>query len=305
MWTNRAAPIAALAALLAGCDATPFRSADVDLHPGAPREAPPSAPAKPGTLRFSVAAIESPRGTFSAYSRLFGRLGNRLGMQVEFVQRRTYREVNDLLASGKIDAALVCTGGYLDLLSRAPGTVEVLAVPLVGGANTFQSLIIVPAGGPAQRVQDLEGRRFAFTDELSFTGRAYVERYLRDIGRDPARFFGAITYTHSHDRSITAVARGLVDGAAVHSHVFEHVVAGDPYLGARIRVILRSPPFGMMPIVASTRLPPEERARLRQVLLDLAHDPEAAAALALLRFDGFAQAPPGLFDSAAAVLAPR
>jgi phosphonate transport system substrate-binding protein len=305
MSPRRTALLAALAGLLAGCDATPFRAVEVDLAPAARGEPPPSARAKARTLRFSVAAIESPRDTYSAYSRLFERLGNRLGMQIEFVQRRTYREVNDLLASGKLDAALVCTGGYLDLLTRVPGSVEVLAVPRVGGASTFESLVIVPAGGPATRVQDLEGKRFAFTDELSLTGRAYVERYLRDLGREPTGYFGAITYTHSHDRSITAVARGLVDGAAVHSHVFEHAAADDPQLGKRIRVIHRSPPFGMMPVVASTRLRPEERERLRRVLLDLSHDPEGAAALEKLRFDGFAEAVPGLFDSAAAVLAPR
>ena len=293
---------AALAALLVGCDATPFRAVDVDLSPTARSEAPPSARENPRTLRFSVAAIESPRDTYSAYSRLFERLGNRLGMQIEFVQRRTYREVNDLLAAGKLDAALVCTGGYLDLLSRTPGAVEVLAVPVVGGGSTFESLVIVPAGGPATRVQDLEGKRFAFTDELSFTGRAYVERYLQDLGREPSGFFGAITYTHSHDRSITAVARGLVDGAAVHSHVFDHVFADDPTIGKRIRVIHRSQPFGMMPVVASTRLRSEERDRLRRVLLDLSRDPEGAAALAVLRFDGFAEAAPGLFESAARVV---
>jgi phosphonate transport system substrate-binding protein len=226
-------------------------------------------------------------------------------MEVEFVQRRTYREVNDLLASGRLDAALVCTGGYLDLLARAPGAVELLAVPVVGGESTYESLVIVPAGGPARRVADLEGKRFAFTDELSFSGRAYVVRHLRDLGRDPTRFFGGVTYTQSHDRSITAVARGLVDGAAVHSHVFAHLLARDPQLASRIRVIHRSPPFGMMPVVVSTRLPPEERSRLRRVLLDLSRDPDGAAALETLHIDGFAEAAPGLFDTAAEVLAPR
>lgn len=298
------AVLAGLVVLLADCDSTPFPTVNVELTPATRAEAPPVA-APVHTLRFSVAAIESPRDTYSAYSRLFGRLGNRLGKQVEFVQRRTYREVNDLLASGRLDAALVCTGGYLDLLSRAPGAVELLAVPIVGGASTYESLVIVPAGGPARRVLDLEGKRFAYTDELSFSGRAYVVRHLRDLGRDPARFFGGITYTQSHDRSVNAVARGLVDGAAVHSHVFAHLVARDPKLAERIRVVHRSPPFGMMPVVVSTRLPPEERARLRRVLLDLSRDPDGAAALETLHIDGFTEAPAGLFDSAAEVLAAR
>lgn len=295
--------MAALAALVAACDATPFRVADIDVAPGAQaRAAPEAAPSAP-TFRFSVAAVESPRDTFAAYSTLFERLGNRLGVRIEFVQRRTYREVNDLLASGRLDAALVCTGGYLDLQDRAPAAVEVLVVPVADGVSTYESLVVVPAASRAETVSDLAGKRFAFTDELSFTGRAYLVQHLRVLGHDPAHFFSSVTYTQSHDRSVSATARGIVDGASVHSLVYAHMLAREPALAKRVRVLHRSPSFGMMPIVASTRLSPEERARLRRVLLDLARDPEAAAALATLGLEGFAEAAPGLFDSAAAVVA--
>jgi phosphonate transport system substrate-binding protein len=296
--------VAALATAAVACDATPFRVADIDVAPAREARSPALASSPPPpVLRFSVAAVESPRDTYASYSSLFERLGNRLGMQIEFVQRRTYREVNDLLASGRLDAGLVCTGGYLDLRSRAPGAVEVLAVPVAGGASTYESLVIVPAASRAQAVADLEGKRFAFTDELSFSGRAYLLHHLRSLGRDPDHFFGSVTYTQSHDRSIAATARGVVDGAAVHSLVFAHLVERDPRLATRVRVLHRSPPFGMMPVVASTHLPAAERARLRRVLVDLSRDPEGAAALATLGLDGFAEAPPGLFESAAAVVA--
>jgi phosphonate transport system substrate-binding protein len=301
MRSGRAAPLAALAALAISCDASPFRAVDVDLAPRSEAGSGGSEAGKQRTLRFSVAAVESPRDTYSAYSQLFERLGNRLGLGIEFVQRRTYREVNDLLASGRLDAALVCTGGYLDLVRRSPGAVELIAVPVADGKSTYESVVIVPASSPALRVEDLEGRRFAFTDELSFSGRAYLVRHLRELGRDPDRFFASATYTRSHDRSIAAVARRLVDGAAVHSLVFAHMLERDPQLSRRVRVIHRSPPFGMMPIVASTRLPAAERDRLRRVLLDLARDPEGAAALEILRIDGFVSPEPGLFDSAALV----
>jgi phosphonate transport system substrate-binding protein len=279
------------------CDATPFRSADVDVAAEAEEGERGSTEVAP-TLRFSVAAVESPRDTYAAYSRLVERIGRRLGVEVELVQRRTYREVNDLLASGRLDVALVCTGGYLDLLKRTPSAVELLAVPRIDGASTYESLIIVPARSPARSVEDLEGKRFAFTDELSLSGRAYLVRYLQDRGTDPKRFFSSITYTRAHDRSIHATARGLVDGAAVHSIVYAQMMDQDPKLAGRIRVIQRSPPFGMMPVVVSSRLPAETRERLRRIFLDLASDPDGAAVLDALHMEGFGIAPPGLFDSA-------
>jgi phosphonate transport system substrate-binding protein len=290
-----------IVALLA-CDTNPYRTATVDTRKTAPDPAQASqAPHEP-VLRFSVAAIESPRSTFSSYTRLFDRMGQLLHSRVELEQRRTYREVNDLLIGGQLDAALLCTGGYLDLQRRSPGAVEVVAVPVVDGEESYRSVIVVAAGGEVRDVADLRGRRFAFTDEISFSGHLYALHVLRERGLDPERFFGAVTFTGAHDRSVQAVANGLVDGAAVHGGVLVQLEAADPSLQRRLRVIHRSPPLGAMPVVVSTRLPPEQRARLRTVILGLDRDPEGAATLKLLRFDRFASPSPGLYASAAQIL---
>jgi phosphonate transport system substrate-binding protein len=285
------------------CETRSFREVEVSLAPPVQPAHDVSGPGPARTLRFSVAAVESPRDTYAAYSRLFGRIGERLGMHVEFVQRRTYREVNDLLATGQLDAALVCTGGYLELRRRAPGAIEVLAVPVVAGSPTYQAVVIVPAASPARSLADLAGKRFAYTDELSFSGHAYVVRQLRDAGEDPRRFFGFTIFTQNHDRSIRAVASGLVDGAAVHGHVLRHLLGDDPELARRIRVLHRSSPFGAMPVVVSTALDPATRSRLREVLLAIAEDPDGAAALGVLGIDRF-DAPPStrLYDSAEHVM---
>lgn len=293
---------AALAAAAAGCPSAPYPEARVDLGPP-PAPAPRAEPA-PEVLRFSVVAMLSPQDTFEGYASLLERLGALLDVRVELVQRRTYGEVNDLLAAGKVDAALLCTGGYLELERRHPGSTEVLAVPTIGGDSTYHSYVIVPATSPARSVAELEGKRFAFTDELSLSGRLWMLDRLRRAGHDPATYFGSVQLTGSHDRSIEAVARGVVDGACVDSLVFEHLAARKPRLTAAIRVIERSPPFGIAPVVASTRLSPARRTRLRDALLTLAADPAASTALRTAGLDGFAPPAPHLYDGAAAVLGP-
>lgn len=299
--SRRALVLAAVGAL-AACDAPAFREAEVSLAPRAAPAAAPGAAGGPRPLRFSVAAVESPRDTYAAYARLFARVGAQLGTDVEFVQRRTYREVNELLLTGGLDAALVCTGGYLELKRAAPGRVEVVAVPVAHGTPTYEALVIVPMDDPARTLADLRGRRFAYTDDLSFSGHAYVVRMLRDAHEDPTRFFGSTLYTQNHDRSIRAVASGVVDGAAVHSLVYARLLQDDPALARQVRVLHRSAPFGGMPVVASPRLDRETRERLQAVLLRLAADPEAAAALATVGIERFAPAPAHLFDSAERVM---
>lgn len=315
--TRRAAVAAALAALapaLGGCPSTPYPEARIALDSApAPAPAPASASAPSSalapvpattTLRFSVAAMLSPQDTFSAYTELVERLGAALHARVELVQRRTYAEVNDLIAAGKVDAAMICTGGYLELQRRQPGAAELLAVPTIRGASTYRSYLIVPAGSRAQGLSDLEGKRFAFTDEISLSGRLWVVDELRRTRRDPAAFFGSVQLTGSHDRSIDAIARGVVDGACVDSVIFDRLVAQRPDLLGAVRIVARSQPFGAPPVVASTRLPPERRAELREALLALARDPAAARALRVAGFEGFVPAPPRLYDSAAAITEP-
>jgi phosphate/phosphite/phosphonate ABC transporter binding protein len=289
-----AALTAALLVTVAGCREVTYPEVDVDLTAAAAAPAAASATAR-ATLRVSVAAIQSPATTFEAYSRLFDRMEQLLGMEIHVVQRRTYHEVNELLAAGKLDVAFVCTGGYLDLERQAPGAVEVIAVPIVAGTPTFRSFFVVRADSSIASVNDLAGKRFAFTDELSLTGYTYPMHRLRALGLPAERFFAATVFTHGHERSLNAVARGVVDAAAVSDHVYL-AMTRDPALAGQLRVIDISPPFGGPPVIVSSRLAPAVKDRLRRTLLGLADDPVAAAALRAIGTERFVAPPPGLYD---------
>lgn len=285
-----------------GCPSFPMDEVVVRLDGGTIGMSRGTSHSARGALRFSVAAIQSPTGTYLAHSRLFEYLGRALGRDIELVQRSSYRETNALLVSGQTDVAFVCTGGYLYLQKESPKLVEVLAVPVVRGATTYQSLTIVPANSPAQRIADLSGKRVAFTDELSFTGRLYLVFNVRASGLQPERFFSSAIFTQGHDRSIEAVARGFVDAAAVDSNVFHRATEVDPGLAQRVRVLDVSPPFGVPPVVVLGSLGADLRQRIAEALLSLDREPEGVALLKALGIDRFVAPPPRLYDSAALVL---
>jgi phosphonate transport system substrate-binding protein len=292
---------ASLVSVLSACPSAPYPEGRVDTA-----KAPSAAPAPTGgrgpKLRFSVAAMLSPQDSLAAYSELFKLMADRLGLDVEFVQRKTYREVNDLLLSGDVDAAIVCTGGFLELERTAARQIELLAVPIVGGVTTYRSYVIVPAASPARSLADLAKKRFAFTDELSLTGRAYAVHWLRQRRATPETFFASVQFTRSHDRSVEAVAKGLVDGACVDSLIFDEMLKGRPELAGAVKVVDRSPLFGSPPVVAAAALPPERRAAIRAALLALSGDPEGRRALAATGFDGFAAVTPAHYDGARTVM---
>jgi phosphonate transport system substrate-binding protein len=79
----------------------------------------------------------------------------------------------------------------------------------------------------------------------------------------------------------------VADGGAANDLVLEHALARDPQLADRIRVIDRSPPFGIPPVVVGPEIDSELRASLQRILLNMADDTTAAPALESLGIEGF------------------
>lgn len=268
------------------------------LAPSAPA-ASPGSPGKP-PLRIAVAAMFSPEETLSVYQELMDYVAGKLDRPVELKQRRTYQEVNDMLGTGKLDAAILCSGPYVH--ARRQYGVQLLAVPVIHGSPTYHSYIIVPPGSPARSLDDLRGTRFAFTDPLSTSGYLYPVYTLVKQGRQPATFFAKTLFTYSHDNSIEAVAEGVVDGAAVDSLIYDYLLARHPALASRTRVIQTSPAMGAQPVGIPRTLPPATKRALRDLFLNMDQDPGAQKILQQLGVDRFIAGSDTLYDGIRAML---
>ncbi|MCS6843265.1 MAG: phosphate/phosphite/phosphonate ABC transporter substrate-binding protein [Caldilineales bacterium] len=274
----------AVSSILAACG--PARAQPlpvVDLSARTPL--PAAAEAQITPLRLGVAAIISPAGTAESYDALARYLGERLGRPVELVQRRTYIEMNDLIQAQAVDLAFVCTSAYIEGHDRFG--MELLVAPQVNGETVYHSDLIVPAASDAQSMADLRGRVFAFTDPISFSGRVYPTYLVQTLGETPERFFSRTFFTYSHERAIQAVAAGVADGAAVDSLVLEYALRREPGLAQKLRVIHRSPPFGIPPVVVPPDLPTHQKALLLDLLLTMHDDPVGRGVLDQLGIERF------------------
>ncbi|NOX63912.1 MAG: phosphate/phosphite/phosphonate ABC transporter substrate-binding protein [Chloroflexi bacterium] len=281
--------------LLAGCAAAEASALPyVDLTQRAPVPLP--TPSRDLPLRLAVAAIISPQGNIESYNGLARYLEEQLEREVEIVQRRTYAEVNQLVANRRVDLAFVCTSAYVD--GRDRFGMELLAAPQINGETVYYSELIVPANSRAQGMADLRGKVFAFTDPMSFSGRVYPTYLLQQLGERPEDFFSRTFFTYSHDKAIQAVADGVADGAAVDSLVLDYAIKRDPALQNRIRIIRRSPPFGIPPVVAPPTLSPMEKLRLQEILLTMHENPKGREVLASLGIDRFVRIDDQAYQSA-------
>jgi len=256
---------------------------------------PETVPAEVLPLRVAVAAVISPRGTIASYQPLLDYMSEKLHRPIELVQRRTYGEINDLVASGGVDIAFVCTGAYV-VGSQQRG-MDLLVAPQVNGEALYYSYLIVPADSPATGLNDLRDKVFAFTDPISTTGRLYPTSLVQALGETPETFFARTFFTYSHDKAIEAVANRVADGAAVDSLVYDFAVTRDPSLAQKVRIIHRSPPFGTPPVVVTPSIRPQLRAELQDLLLGLPDTPQGRAALAAIGVDRFVPVTDRDYDS--------
>ena len=252
-------------------------------------------------LHVAVANVISPRASYRLYDDLLTYVSDRLGRPVERLQRSTYAEVNDLIRYGDADIGFVCSVAYLQ--GQRDFGMELLAAPVVNGKQTYQSYILVPSDSAAKVVTDLSGKVFAFTDPLSNSGRLAPEYLLHQHGERPETFFSRVVFTYSHDNSVNAVANKLVDGAAVDSLVFDSMTEQDASLRPKLKIIWKSPSYGIPPVVVNPRLNADLKSRLRTILFGMHENAEGRRILRSLSIERFAPIADSAYDSIRSMLA--
>ncbi len=246
-------------------------------------------------LRIAIAAMISPERTRDIYSDLLHRIADLVYFRVLVTQRRTYAEVNAMVARREVDFAFVCSGSYV--LGHENFGMEILAVPVVHGKTVYHSYILAHRDSGIKSPDDLKGRRFAFTDPDSHTGYWVPSIMLTRRGETPESFFSETFFTYSHDNSIRAVADGLAEGAAVDSLIWDYLNTTEQSFTSLTRIIHKSPPYGIPPIVVHPDMDRVFKARLRSIFLSLHKDEKAAPILRQLQIDRFAAGEDSMYDT--------
>ncbi len=245
------------------------------------------------SIKVAIASVISPKESYEYYDEMVRYISKKLGMPVKIVQKRSYQEVNDLIKNDEIDFAFVCSGAYID--GNSQFGMKLLVAPQAYGKTTYNSYIIVPKNSSYTEFLDLRGKKFAFSDPLSNSGKLYPTYRLALINETPELFFGVDEetgrnnsfYTYSHDNSIIAVAEGLADGAAVDSLVYEYMKSTRPEIISKTKIIEISPPFGIPPVVVTNNIDPFLEQRLTEIFLNMDTDEEGRNILLSIKIERF------------------
>ncbi len=253
------------------------------------------------SLRAGVASMITPVSAVRYYYQAVDYIGKKLGVPIEMVHRTTYDEIDVMLETREVDFAFICSSPYV--LNNEKFGVELLVAPQVNGKVHYSSNIIVHKDSDIHEVEQLRDRTFVFVDPKSNSGKLYPTYLLAKRNHTPESFFRSQLYSYSHNKSVELVAKKRAEGAAVDSIVYDFMLAtGSPY-AEQTRVIHRSPPFGIPPVVVPLDLPLYLKQSLRRVFLEMHTDPEGKQILEQMRIEKFVEVPDTNYDSIRAMRA--
>lgn len=240
--------------------------------------------AKP-TLRVIVSSMTSPKETRVYYQDLFTYMSKKLNYNIEFLQRKTYKEVNELLLNNKVDLAIICSGAYID--KSVKDKIELLTVPVVEGKPFYQSFIIVNKDSKINKFEDLKNKKFAYTDPISNTGTLYAKWLVENLGEDVDHYFSNTIYTYAHDISMQLISKGIVDGACIDGLIYNYIEKHNPERVENLKIIKKSELFGIPPVVVPNNLDSKLKSKLQQLFLNIDKDSLGKSILNKISIDKF------------------
>lgn len=143
------------------------------------------------------------------------------------------------------------------------------------GAMTHRAFVVVREDDPARTIEDLRGRRFAVNSEHSNSGMNLPRRLIAPLAQN-GRFFGGVTRSGSHPRSLSLVQQGDTDAASVDCLTWAFAAEHAPSSTEGLRVLAETPPSPAIPFVTGVDTTPDEIAALRRAFAVIGSDPDYA-----------------------------
>ncbi|HEX7737663.1 MAG TPA: PhnD/SsuA/transferrin family substrate-binding protein [Ktedonobacteraceae bacterium] len=238
-------------------------------------------------MNIRLTTLLSP-ALYETYDYITRYLGERLGLSTSL---HTGQELAEF-ARGEAEIGFLCGLLYVHLSRASSCPMELLAAPVLLGeryqdAPRYFSDVIVRNDSPYTSFEDLRGCVWAYNERASHSGYNLVAYSLLQRGLGPD-YFRLTIETGAHLQSLRAILDGQAAAAALDSHLFDVMLHQQPDLRKRLRVVDVLGPSPIPPLVIAKRLSPDLKQRLRETLLTMHHDPQAAHELSKGQIKRFA-----------------
>lgn len=236
----------------------------------------------PPVLRFSLIPAGNVEQRVKMYEPLFSRLETLTGRPVSVVRPSSYASVVEGLLSENIDIATLGPAGYVEAKKSNPhitafATYEKRAGAFQTQGPYYDALLATLAQHPFGDIGTLRGTRLALTDPGSTSGSLLPrEEFTPRLGMPLEKYFGTVSYSGSHDKSLAALLRGEVDAAFIASTQLEEALRNGKITQKQIHILWKSAPIPYDPFVLRGELCAPLKTKIRAAFLE---EPQALRSL--------------------------
>ncbi|HXY97090.1 MAG TPA: phosphate/phosphite/phosphonate ABC transporter substrate-binding protein [Steroidobacteraceae bacterium] len=183
----------------------------------------------------------------------------------------SYAEHIAAIGTGSVDIAYMGPALYVRM-TGSYGPKPLLARQVINGDPARHGEIIVRQDSAIRSLQDLKGKRFAFSDPEATSGHVVPAAMLRDAGV-PESALAQSAYLHSYRNVALAVLAGDFDAGAVREEIYRE------YAPRGLRTLAHQPAVADHLFVASSGLSGAEVDALRRAFMELPGTPQGKVAM--------------------------
>jgi phosphate/phosphite/phosphonate ABC transporter binding protein len=216
---------------------------------------------------------------------------------VRFIVSSDYDALAVMLRSGEVQFAMLTPLLMVRTLAVDP-RIQPVVLRTYDGAVGSDAYLVVRQDPSIQRLDDLRGKRFCFTDPSSTSGYFLPNAFISQSGFNPERFIGSIQWSGDHFQ----VLRDLIDGKCEAAALFSGAWINADRRGIPVSQLRMLTVTGHSPqdtVCAAPDADPDEVATLKALLL--AFDPQQVTGNPRLgetqRITSFVEPRPEMFSS--------
>ena len=269
------AAVMATAALTAHAMDPRFKDADGDLVADAPTD--PKQWIDPATLIFSYTPVEDPAVYAKVWEGFVDHLAKTTGKKVQFFPVQSNAAQIEAMRAGRLHVSGFNTGS-VPLAVNCAGFVPFAMMASKDNRYGYEMEIITYPGSGIDKIEDIKGKRLAFTAETSNSGYKAPAALLRDQFKMEAGKDYTPVFSGKHDNSILGVANKDYPAAAIASSVKQRMEARGVVKPEQTKVIYTSQTFPTTAYGYVYNLKPELAEKVKQAFFSYNWEGTALAA---------------------------
>ena len=238
-----------------------FNDADGDLVADTPSDA--SELIDPSTLIFAYTPVEDPAVYAKAWQGFLEHLQKETGKRVLFFPVQSNAAQIEAMRAGRLHIAAFNTGSN-PLAVNCAGFVPFTMMADKNGAFGYEMEIVTYPGSGVEKVEDIKGKKMAFTSQTSNSGYKAPTAILRDKFKlEPDKDYEPV-FSGKHDNSILGVANKDYPAAAIANSVKLRMISRDVVKPEQLKTLYKSQTFPTSGYGIVYNLKPELADKIRK-----------------------------------------